>query len=408
MIDDMIIERTEHGIHKKLDLRGLPTRKWGEGKIVDWKKCDNEPVEFQYGSDSGTLFVSYDGISKHCSYVKVMYNGLEKRIRADVFREIRIASFFTKKLPKELHHLIVHEKDKWVNVNQTQILCECPSCGRRGYVTAQNLFYRGFSCELCRESLSRPELATIYFLEFNNIEYKKEYSPEGIKPKRFDFYLPKEKVFVECHGVQHYRASFGEDAFLETTTSDEEKRSFCRAEKAPLIEIDCTNTSANSIVSKLTKELSVTLDREFDFESTVAFVQQQLHLRYATPSNLYIKENYKKGEPIDKIAQALNVSESTIRNRLRDMGIPIKARGRKVVETNHGMVFYSLTEAAIFGGASVNAVYLCCANKQRTAGEHPQTSSPLSWEYYEEYREKSKHKVLIECRIHQEEGNYSA
>lgn len=69
------------------------------------------------------------------------------------------------------------------------------------------------------------------FLEKNKIDYIKEY-PADIDGRylRFDFYLPKEGVYIEFNGQQHYKItkfSPTEEALKDGQYRDKLKKDYC-------------------------------------------------------------------------------------------------------------------------------------------------------------------------------------
>ena len=84
---------------------------------------------------------------------------------------------------------------------------ECDNCGYRKITSLDKLSTYGFSCPKCRPGISFPERVFMAILNINKINYKKEYSPKFINPKRYDFYLTDYNIIVEVHGRPHYEYS---------------------------------------------------------------------------------------------------------------------------------------------------------------------------------------------------------
>lgn len=80
------------------------------------------------------------------------------------------------------------------------------------YITHRTLHGRG--CPTCK--ISKGEKIIADWLSKNDIEYVSQYAPNG---KRYDFYLPRYKMFVEIHGVQHFQ-----DIDFFTRTLEEQQR----------------------------------------------------------------------------------------------------------------------------------------------------------------------------------------
>lgn len=60
--------------------------------------------------------------------------------------------------------------------------------------------FGGNGCPRCKSS--KGEKIVMQWLENNNIEYVHQYK---IGMRAFDFYLPDEKIFIEIHGLQHFK-----------------------------------------------------------------------------------------------------------------------------------------------------------------------------------------------------------
>lgn len=77
-------------------------------------------------------------------------------------------------------------------------------CNKHGWFYREpvRLIHDPRGCPYCNKSLVEDILQR-YFDE-NHINYIREYTCEGLKRKRIDFYLPDYNVGVECQGRQHF------------------------------------------------------------------------------------------------------------------------------------------------------------------------------------------------------------
>jgi len=92
------------------------------------------------------------------------------------------------------------------NTSKIQYLCKC-ECGNRKVIRAGDLKSgHSKSCGCLRESFISSKLKN-YFQNNHEgiIEYRGLKNPKTKRWLRFDIYLPKEKVFIEIHGLQHYK-----------------------------------------------------------------------------------------------------------------------------------------------------------------------------------------------------------
>ena len=120
-------------------------------------------------------------------------------------------------------------------------MCIC-DCGNEKIALGKSL--RAGLCNSCGCLKSRGEEKTLQALKELGINFKREYSFEGLYlnqgwPLRFDFAIfenDKIVALIECQGEQHYfkNSFFLDDSLFER---DRLKKEFCLNNKIPLIEI---------------------------------------------------------------------------------------------------------------------------------------------------------------------------
>lgn len=91
--------------------------------------------------------------------------------------------------------LYSHSSHKRVNFR-------CPDCGRikSNNIQVKSLYdAHSISCG-CGDGFSYPEKFMFNLLEQLNYEFITQYSPDWIKPYRYDFYLPNRKLIIEVDG----------------------------------------------------------------------------------------------------------------------------------------------------------------------------------------------------------------
>ena len=147
---------------------------------------------------------------------------------------------------KKLGRLRVIKKDGYVlrknNKKSYTYLCKC-DCGEfRSVVGTQLKVGVATSCGCKKESALATYLKSYFYKKFDaELEYSKFKSPKTKKSLYFDIYLPKEKVFIEIHGKQHYEFNGyfykSKEEYEEFKYRDEIKKEY--AEKNGIyIEID--------------------------------------------------------------------------------------------------------------------------------------------------------------------------
>ena len=87
-----------------------------------------------------------------------------------------------------------------------KIIPICPDCGRikDKPMNISTICKRKLIGCFCNDKKSYPEKLLVSMLNQLDINFTTEYSPDWIKPKRYDFYMPKLKLIIETHGLQHY------------------------------------------------------------------------------------------------------------------------------------------------------------------------------------------------------------
>lgn len=112
---------------------------------------------------------------------------------------------------KETHWMIPYfqggydEAKKYSKSNSKIIYFKCPDCGRiKDKKMIINTLYcmRSVGCS-CGDGFSYPTKIIFSILKQLHIENQTEYSPNWIKPKRYDFYIPSKKIIIEVDGEFH-------------------------------------------------------------------------------------------------------------------------------------------------------------------------------------------------------------
>lgn len=110
-----------------------------------------------------------------------------------------------------------------------------------------------------RRFVSKGEQTVETFLKKHKIKYIPQYKLSDVHStvrKYFlvDFYLPKNNLFIEYNGRQHYMpVEFfgGESAFIKQSIRDEELRNYCRRKNINLLEIPYSAKLTDSYLSKV-------------------------------------------------------------------------------------------------------------------------------------------------------------
>ena len=169
----------------------------------------------------------------------------------------------------ELVHLFKNMEDaykykKW-STQYTWYICPC--CGNEYYLQIQNVTKAGkVPCDICNDGFSYPNKFMANLLSQLNITYEKEYSPDWISPKKYDFYfqINNKNYIVEMDGGLGHGNSFGkpfQKDLDDGITIDKYKDKMAKNHGISVIRIDCNYTSkrfeyiTNSILNSCLAEL---------------------------------------------------------------------------------------------------------------------------------------------------------
>ena len=117
-----------------------------------------------------------------------------------------------------------YSKVEYVNI-LTPVCIICPKHGEFWQVPHFHL--QGHGCRKCRQSKMEVEITK--FLKENNIEFIPECGASKFKwigKLKYDFYLPKYNIAIECQGKQHFipvKQFGGEEEFIKRKNQDSEK-----------------------------------------------------------------------------------------------------------------------------------------------------------------------------------------
>lgn len=278
-----------------------------------------------------------------------------------------------------------------------------------------NYIRRGFSCSYCSDGHSYPNKFSYALLEQLNDIYKfnylkHEYSPEWIKPKRFDNYFEYEnyKYILEMDGAFHKKDNnMSGQTINESKAIDDFKDMKAKEHNIEVIRIDCENPSLEFIKNNI---LNSKLNHMFDLSLINWFKIEEFAL-----SNLVkIVSNYWSNDikSTKEIANIIKLDRSTIRRYLKQGAEldwcdydPIKEK-QKVYDINSekmckqviclttGEIFNSIKEASkkynFKYGSNISA---CCNGRHKSAGEHPITGVKMVWMFYDNYILKNNKEI---------------
>lgn len=198
---------------------GLKRRKTNEQFLKEFKEKGDCNIEIlgEYNGIDTTIKVKCKINSNH-QWGNSPWN-LLKGQGCPFCKGIKILENDEHTIGKERPDLIkyfIDENDafKYSSGSGKKLYFKCPECGKTKTTLMQisNLKNRGFSCEFCRDSISRPnkflrEIVKQLLVSKEIDEFQLEHSPEWIKiyKYRYDCYIKKDNlnILVEMDGRQH-------------------------------------------------------------------------------------------------------------------------------------------------------------------------------------------------------------
>ena len=125
-----------------------------------------------------------------------------------------------------------------------KIIPICPDCGKvKDKLMSINGIYSSKSIHCnCSDKISYPNKFMFNLLKQLNVEFTTEYSPDWIKPKRYDFYIPSLSIIIEMDGgLGHGKKQYNKNskAVEETKNIDNYKNKMAEEHDIEVIRINC-------------------------------------------------------------------------------------------------------------------------------------------------------------------------
>lgn len=194
----------------------------------------------------------------------------------------------------------------------------CPDCGRvkDKKIQISKIYNRhSIGCS-CGDGISYPNKFAFKMLKELNIDFISEYSPEWIKPRRYDFYIPSINVIVEMdgglgHGKKvHNKSKVTSKESLEIDDYKDEQAVLHGIE---VIRVDCELSDLEYIKQNILKS------RLNDLYNFIDINWLKCN-EYAVSNLVKIACKYKQDNldlTCSDIGRIMNLSETTIRKYLK-------------------------------------------------------------------------------------------
>lgn len=158
----------------------------------------------------------------------------------------------------DLIKYFVNKEDatKYTTGSTQRLIFKCPDCGQEKEMVISVLTRSGFSCDICSDNISYPNKYMRGFLSqlpVENVDY--EYSPEWIKPLRYDGYFEYNghSYIMEMDGaLGHGKNKYGsKEKDTEGLKKDKYKENIANQHNIKVIRIDCEVSESDYISNNI-------------------------------------------------------------------------------------------------------------------------------------------------------------
>ena len=284
----------------------------------------------------------------------------------------------------------------------------CPDCGYEKSLNINSLIRQyNFPCPICNDGFPYPEKYTLCLFNqlkenhnINNFEY--QYSPDWIKPKKYDFYfeINNKKYILETDGGWHSK-----DNKMSGQTAEESKKLKAKEHNIEVIRIDCIISDLEYIKNNILSKLNILFNlskidwfkcHEFALSNRVKescnlwnngikstrIISNKMEISIHTTIK-YLKQGAKIGwcNYTVEDAKIIGREKSKITNKIRSI---------KIICITTNKIFNSIKEAGDFYNIKSFQNNVCkhLKGKRNYVGKHPETGEKLKWMYYDEYIEQ--------------------
>lgn len=214
----------------------------------------------------------------------------------------------------------VSESDakKYTHRSKNKIFIKCSNCGKKKRIQIANIYNnKSIGCS-CGDGKSYPEKFVLNLLEQLDVDFKTEYSPEWVKPKRYDFYIKDNNCIIEANGLQHYKESFitlGGKVLKEEQANDKFKKETALTNGINhYVELDCRESNLEWIKNSiLNSELANLFDlSKIDWLQCAEFANKNIVKEICDYWN-----NKQEDETTSDLAKIFNLEKSTVNKYLK-------------------------------------------------------------------------------------------
>lgn len=278
----------------------------------------------------------------------------------------------------------------------------CPICGfiQPNMVKIQTLVLHGKECFHCGSSVSYPEKFLYFMLKQINVKFyihkvfdwsKNIVNKDGtVGNKEYDFYLPDQNLIIETHGRHHYdeKCSFSFCGAKGRTLEEEQENDRLKMNIA--MQNGCNYIVINSRISRKewmkqeieNSELSNLLNL-----TTVDWDRCDKDAVYGVKMNVILDKAKNPKLKIVELSNKYGFGTATIREWLKHGNslcgyVPKQLTKTPVYSPELNFAFFNVKRASEELHMWPARIYGCLNGRQgyATAGKHPITGEPLTWE----------------------------
>ena len=295
----------------------------------------------------------------------------------------------------EVAKLLINHEDgyKYTKSSNKKVDWKCPECGNIiKNKTINNVAIFGLSCPKCSDGISYPEKFMYNLLQQLNVDFKYQFSPKWIKPKRYDFYIPSKNLIIEMDG------GYGNDhSSYESKEIDMIKDKLAQEHEIEVIRINCNYGHKNKFEYIKNNILTSQLINIFNFvnvdlklidcNSYKSIVLEVCKEKHDLPkiSVLELSHKYKLHKTTIrrylKIGNnngwcTYNKDEEIIEGNAKAIKHNQKCFSKKILCITTGKIYDSCSEAARQLHLSESNISSCCIQKP-----HHLSTGKLKWKY---------------------------
>lgn len=247
----------------------------------------------------------------------------------------------------------INDAYKYARNSNQYIMFKCPDCDDEKSNKPNNIYNNGFKC-VCADVGVYTEKVVLNTLKCLNVSFKHRVTFDWSLSREYDFYIEDLNMIIECHGEQHYRqTNIGEKTYEEIHENDLLKFDLSVINGIEyFVIIDCQQSKFEYIKENLVKSM---LSEIYDFSKIDWTEVERLAERNIVKEAC---DMYMQGVSLDKIADSLTISRSTLKCYL-NRGVKhnwcdydgltahynrVKSVSKSIICVNNGMFFNSLRD----------------------------------------------------------------